>query len=128
MLGGFWEGLGPHLGRVLDGLGHLLGALGRLLDASWALKSQQYHDTSDFFRFLVDLGGILEDLGRSGEEFGRIWEGLVRNLGGFWSLSANSGQILEMLGIIWPCWEVFSIRTPALVREASQCAGVTPPA
>ena len=71
--------------------------------------------------------GILEDLGRSGEEFGRIWEGLVRNLGGFWSLSANSGQILEMLGIIWPCWGAFSIRTPALVREASQYAGVPNP-
>ena len=26
-----WEGLGPHLGRVWDGLGYLLDALGRLL-------------------------------------------------------------------------------------------------
>ena len=83
----FGENLGPHLGRVWDGLGPLLGALGRLLDASWALQSHQYHDTSDFFRFLVDLG---RDFGGFGKVWGRIWEDLGR-------FGEESGRILVPL-------------------------------
>jgi len=67
----FWEGLGPHLGRVWDGLGRLLDALGRLLVVSGAFKFEVLFKQLSKLDSKRALGSILEGFG---EAFGKVSE------------------------------------------------------
>ena len=64
------------------------------------------------------LGGICED-------FGRIWEGFGQN---FFHVGLHLKGFGQRYGRIWANLEKTGAaslnRTPALIREASQCAGV----
>ena len=66
------------------------------------------------------------------EGLGRIWggfgEGLGRNFEGFGRFCVGFGQILDAFGNCGPAVAKLINWTPALIREASQCAGVLPPA
>ena len=85
--------------------------------------SQRIWDLSTFLRlsehFLVDFGegwgGIWEDLGGSWEDFYKIFGGILERFGAeskrdFKNLTKATTESLN--------------GTPALIREASQCAGV----
>ena len=128
------------------GLGHV-GAI----FCSWALLDFFWVLLLIFVNFLIDFKWILGG-------FGWIWSGFWEDLGGMFPHAraitkkpccqisppkqqikkqthasvacvwVDFGRILEILGKIWPCWGRFSNWTPALVRSASQCAGVLPPA
>ena len=65
----FWEGLGPHLGRVWEGLGRVLDALGRLLVVSGAFKIEVLFKQLSKLDSKRTLGLILEGFG---EAFGRV--------------------------------------------------------
>ena len=64
-----WEGLGPHLGRVWDGLECLLDALGRLLVVSGAFKIEVLFKQLSKLDSKRALGSILEGFG---EAFGKV--------------------------------------------------------
>ena len=49
------------------------------------------------------------DFGSLCEGFGRV---CGKILGGFWAFGTHSGKILEMLGMISPCWGRFSKMDP----------------
>ena len=73
------------------------------------------------------LGSIL---GRFWKVLGGFWEGLGRNWGGFWK---DLGTFAQVVGRLWTYLETCGPAgaeslngTPALIREASQCAGVPP--
>ena len=76
----FWEGLGPHLGRVWDGLGRVLDALGRLLVVSGAFKIEVLFKQLSKLDSKKALGSILEGFG---EAFGKVSEG-------FWNIQIIS--------------------------------------
>ena len=65
----FWENLGPHLGRVWDGLGLLLDALGRRLVVSGAFKIEVLFKQLSKLDSKRALGSILEGFG---EAFGKV--------------------------------------------------------
>ena len=116
------------------GFGKVLGSIwegsGRDRDVSWALLGASWpyfwHSRANFFKALVQdrlqeafwidfgsiLGGFGEGLGGSGEGFGRIWKLLAT----IWKDLKEFGE---------SCGRV-SNWTPALIRSASQCAGVPP--
>ena len=73
----FWEGLGPQLGRVWDGLGRLLNALGRFSVVSGAFKIEVLFRQLSKLDSKRALESILEGVwGGFWEGFGNIsWEG-----------------------------------------------------
>ena len=109
---------GRVLGSIWEGFGTVWGVFWTLLDASRPLFGRS---KSNFFLawvqdgvqegFRIDLGTIWEGLGEIWEEFGRVWEG-------FWQVWGSSWKHFLKL---------FYVSTPALFREASQCAGVSSP-
>ena len=69
----FGEFLGPHLGKVWDGLGGPLNALGRLLVVSGAFKIEVLFKQLSKLDSKRALGSILEGFG---EAFGKVSGGL----------------------------------------------------
>ena len=111
-MGGVWAGLGP-----------LLAALGRLLLVFWVFKIQFFSSMGPTWapkgllgRFWVGLGGIWR----------RFGEGLGGNLEGFGRFLKSCGHFLETLEKCGPAGAKLLNWTPALIRSASQCAGVLP--
>ena len=70
------------------------------------------------------MDGFWLDFGGFWEGFGRIFGGLGGFLDGFWKVV---GKILEMLGIIWPCWDIFSILDPRADPRSVTMRGGPPP-
>ena len=119
-----WEALGLHLGSIWEGFGTLWGASGTLLAASGSffggLKSSFLNaSVQDGLQeaFGIDFGSILGGfgvvLGGSGEDLGQFLEGFGTKSGRYfkdWGRAATES-------LNW---------TPALIREASQCAGIPP--
>ena len=102
-------------------MGHLLK--GRLLDVQ----------NQAFFKHWPQMGSKRPSgsiLGRFGEGFGRIWGRFGRVWGRIWK---DSGPFEQVMGRFWKCFALFGPAvaklingTPALIREASQYAGVPP--
>ena len=119
--------LGRVLGSIWEGFGVVLGFLWVLLAASWPLFERS---KSNFFQAFAQNGlqeGFWMDLGSLCEDFGRVWGGFVEK---FWE---DFGFFEHTVGRFWKCLAWFrpagadSLKwTPALIREASQCAGVLP--
>ena len=65
---------------------------------------------------------IFEALGGFWEGFGRVWGGFGEGFGGVGGVKI---RVYTHLGRVWA---ESIIGTPALIRSASQCAGVLPPA
>ena len=105
----FGEGLGLYLGGVWGRLGPPLGAFGRLVAAFWTFKIELLSSICPKWA----PGGLLDGFWLA---LRRFWEGLGRVcgeiLGGFWTFWTHSGKILEMLGMISPCWGRFSKMDP----------------
>ena len=119
----FGEGLGLYLGGVWDRLGLPLGAFGRLLAAFWTFKIELFSRICPKWA----PGGLLDGFWLA---LGRFWEGLGRVCGEIWE---DFGPFEHTVGRFWKCLAWFrpagadSLKwTPALIREASQCAGVLP--
>ena len=113
----FGKGLGPSwafFGCFWPSLGRFLGVQNRVFFKHWSKIGSKRPSGSIWGRFWTILGGFGEDLGRDLGESKAFW--------------AGCGRILAEFGEIRPCWDRFSNWTPALIREASQCAGVLPPA
>ena len=113
VLGSIWEGFGTLWAALSRSWAPLL----RLWSESWTLL-----EVSEAFwvfpgRCWVDLGSMLGafwmDLGRIWDAFSVVWEGSG-------SQSPHLALFRRVLGLS------LHIRTPALLREASQCAGVPP--
>ena len=115
------ECLGLHLGRVWDGLGRLLGTFGRFLAVLWGVKINLFSNMglrwgprSLLNRFWKVLGGFGKDFGGKGAGFWKIFHLFQQVLGRLWTSLKRFGlAAADSLN-----------RTPALIREASQCAGV----
>ena len=120
----FGEGLGFYLGGVWGRLGPPFGAFGRHVAAFWTFKIE----------LLSSIGlkwaprGLLDGFWLA---LGRFWEGLGRVCGEIWE---DFGPFEHTVGRFWKCLAWFrpagadSLKwTPALIREASQCAGVPSP-
>ena len=111
-----WEGLGLQLGGVWALFWALLGAFGPFF---WCSKF-------NFFQAWVSMGPRWAPRGlwyRFWVDFGRIWGGIWKDLEPF-----EQGMVT-----FWICLAWFGLAaaelinwTPALIREASQCAGVPP--
>ena len=127
-----WDCLGLH---IWAGVGALWGLFWSLLGASWSFRGRS---KSSFCKALIQNGlqeGFWSILGRFGEGFGKISGGFRKVVGGF---GPNLGWILDELGgksggaltNLKKAGAESLNRTPALLREASQCAGVLgdPPA
>ena len=71
------------------------------------------------------MDGFWLDFGGFWEGFGRIFGGLGMFLDGFWKVV---GKILDMLGIIWPCWGIFSKLDPRADPRSVTMRGGPPPA
>ena len=117
-LGGFWLPFGRGLGGSGASLGHSWALLGCFLGVQKPTSSKHWSRMGS----KRPSGSILEP----------FWEGLGRFWGGFGPISR---WILEHLGAehenmedLGTPWAQSLVRTPALVRVASQCAGVLPPA
>ena len=122
----FGEGLGLYLGGVWGRLGPPLGAFGRLVAAFWTFKIELLSSIGPKWapRGLLDGFGVA--LGRFWEGFG---EGLWRDFERFLIFWTHSGQILEMLGMISPCWGRFSTMDPrADPRSVTMRGGPLPSA
>ena len=118
----FWERLGLHLEGGWDALGPVLGALGRFLVVFLAFKinlfssmGPRWAPASHLDRFWVVLEWFGEGSGRVLGGFGPIFGGILERFG---EESGRQRQNLKRAAT-----ESLS-RTPALIREASQCAGV----
>ena len=118
ILGGSWPPFVRGLGRAGASLGRSWALLGRFL----GLQNQALLKDSSQMGSKRPSGSILAPFGG---DFGRVLEGFRPNFEWVWEkIEEESGRILKN----WPCWGRFSNWTPALVRSASQCAGVLPPA
>ena len=116
----FGEGLGLYLGGIWGRLGPPLGAFGCLLAAFWTFKIELLSSIGPKLAPRGLLDGFWLALGGFGE-------GLWRNLGGFWTFWTHSGQILEMLGMISPCWGRFSKMDPRADPRSVTMRGGPPP-
>ena len=120
----FGEGLGLYLGGVWGRLGPPLGAFGRLVAAFWTFKIELLSSICPKWA----PGGLLDGFWLA---LRRFWEGLGRvcgeNLGGFWIFWTHSGKILEMLGMISPCWGRFSKMDPRADPRSVTMRGGPPP-
>ena len=110
-------------GRVWGRSGTSFGRPGVSFGRSWVPPGRFLNVQN---RTFCKNGSKMSSKGPFGSILGRFGEDLGRILGGFGALSACRGQILDMFEKIWPCWGRVSTWTPALVRSASQCAGVLP--
>ena len=74
------------------------------------------------------MGEFWRVMGRFGKGFGRVlggfWEEFGIFLEGFWFWVGIWDRNMANAGLDWALLEFFLNWTPALVREASQCAGV----
>ena len=70
----------------------------------------------------MDFGSILEGSGRVWGGFSEGWEGFWMDFGRLWE------RFWKCLALFGPAGTYSLYWTPALIREASQCAGVLPPA
>ena len=70
----------------------------------------------------MDFGSILEGSGRGLGEFSEGLEGFWMDFGRFWE------RFWKCLALFGPAGTYSLYWPPALIREASQCAGVPPPA
>ena len=73
------------------------------------------------YGFGVNFGGFGEDLVGFGE-------GLGKNLARFGLFWISFGKILEMLGMIWPCWGRVSKQDPRADPRSVTIRGGPPPA
>ena len=112
-------------GSIWEVFGMLRGVSWAPLGDSWAVFAPS---KCHFFTALVQ--DKLQEL--FGMDSGSIWGGFGMDLGRildvfspFWR---DWGQALNASGETQPCWGRSSTWTPALTREASQYAGVLPPA
>ena len=102
------------MGRAGASLGRSWALLGRFL----GLQNQALLKDSSQMGSKRPSGSILAPFGG---DFGRVLEGFRPNFEWVWEkIEEESGRILKN----WPCWGRFSNWTPALVRSASQYAGV----
>ena len=120
-----WEGRGPHLGRVWGGLGPLLGALGPLLFVFWTFKISLFSNMGPTWAPRGPLDRFWDGLGRIWVRFG---DGLGWNLEGFGHFFLVVGTFWQHLEKCGPAVAKLLNWTPALIREASRCTGVLPPA
>ena len=104
--------------------GWILGCFAKVLGQFWEglgtnLKALVQDELQE--AFWMDSGSLWEGLGTVlgafEKEFGRIWGFCEEVMGRFWKCLASFGPAAAKL-INW---------TPALIREASQCAGVPLP-
>ena len=101
--------LGRVLGSIWEGFGIVLGLLWVLLAASWPLFERSKSNFFQAFAQNVLQEGFWLDFGSLCEGFGRV---CGKILGGFWIFWTHSRKILEMLGMISPCWGTFSKMDP----------------
>ena len=102
------------MGRAGASLGRSWALLGRFL----GLQNQALLKDSSQMGSKRPSGSILAPFWG---DFGRVLEGFRPNFEWVWEkIEEESGRILKN----WPCWGRFSNWTPALVRSASQYAGV----
>ena len=118
------------------GLGRLLGSIWKALERSWASSGRSWAllgrflpaQKKAFFQHWPKMGSKGASgsiLGGICEDFGRIWEGFGQN---FFHVGLHLKGFGQRYGRIWANLEKTGAaslnRTPALIREASQCAGV----
>ena len=120
-------GFGSVLGLIWERLGTVWGLSGPLLGdfCSYFERSK-----SSFFQawlqdglqeaFWVEFGRVLEGFG---EDLGKVWGEIWEDLDVFFQLVA---KFWKHLGKFGPAVAKLLNWTPALIREASQCAGVPP--
>ena len=119
-LGGSWASFGRGLGRSGGSLGRSWVTFVRILDVQNTAFFKHGSKMGSKRPFGSSLGGSWEDLGkiwaRFGQKSGSIWTFFWPVVGKFWKhLEKCSPAGAKLLN-----W------TPALIREASQCAGVPP--
>ena len=125
------KGLGLQLGGGWDGLSRLLGTCGHFFVVflvfsihffqTWVNMGPRWAPRGLWHRFGVDFGRVLEGFG---EGLGRVWGEIWKDLGIFWHVVSTFWKHLEKCG---PAAAELLNWTPALLREASQCAGVPLP-
>ena len=103
--GGSWALFGRGLGSSWASFGCFWPPLGRFLNVQ--------NRTS--FKHLPKMGSRRASgwiLARFAKVLGGFGEVCGDILGGFWAFGTHSGKILEMLGMISPCWGRFSKMDP----------------
>ena len=118
--GGSWALFGRGLGSSWASFGCFWPPRGRFLNVQ--------NRTS--FKHLPKMGSRRASgwiLARFAKVLGGFGEGLGKILEGFWAFGTHSRKILEMLGMISPCWGRFSKMDPRADPRSVTMRGGPPP-